>query len=175
MSKILQEEQKEKKIVFSKEVDSLIDGLTLAFAFIIVGLFLLLVPDYFGSKLVGQVVRWVFIIIGSLGLLTEFGKLKPISNIKGLDSLWVGALLLGGWAALFFLAESLFLNIVGFILMVIGLYGTLQGLFQIIYSVQISRKNKTQSSAPIISDLLVFLTKIVSLTLVVFQLIKAIQ
>lgn len=69
-------EKKPKKVVFSEEIDSRIDGLTLGFAFVVVGLFLLFVPDYFGSKLAGQIIRWIFIGIGALGLFVEFGKLK---------------------------------------------------------------------------------------------------
>ena len=36
-------EKKHKKVVFSEEIDSRIDGLTLGFAFVVVGLFLLFV------------------------------------------------------------------------------------------------------------------------------------
>ncbi len=175
MSITPQEEKKEKKIVFSEEIDSRIDGLTLGFAFIAVGLFLLFVPDYFGNKLAGQIVRWVFIVIGALGLFVEFGKVKPISDIKGFDDFWVGILLLAAWAALYFLTQNLLCSIAGFFFLVLGLYGTFQGLFRIIYSIRLNRKNKAQSKSTIVSDILIFLTKVISLALVVLQLVKAIQ
>ena len=116
-------ESKPKKIVFSEEIDSWINGLTLGFAFVAVGLVLLFIPDYFGSKLAGQIVRWVFIGVGVLGLSVEFRKLKPISDIKGFDDLWAGVLFLAGWAALFFLAQNWIWNVLGFILLIIGVYG----------------------------------------------------
>lgn len=170
-----QKEKKQKKIVFSEEIDSRIDGLTLGFAFIAVGLFLLFVPDYFGNKLAGQIVRWVFIAIGGLGLFVEIGRVNPISDIKGFDNLWLGSMLLAVWAALYFLAHNFLCNIVGFICLVLGVYATFQGLFRIIYSIRLNQKSKTQSKSTIISDVLIFLTKVISLALVVLQLVRAIQ
>lgn len=170
-----EKERKQKKILFSEEIDSRIDGLTLGFAFIVIGLFLLFVPDYFGNKLAGQIVRWIFIVIGTLGLSVELGKLKPISDIKGFDDLWVGVLFLSVWAALFFLLRNSLWNIVGFFSLIFGMYGTFRGLLRIIYSIQQNRKNKAQSKGTILSDILIFLTKIASLALVVLQLLKAIQ
>lgn len=170
-----EEKKKQKKIIFSEEIDSKIDGLTLGFAFIVVGLFLLLVPNYFGKELVGQIVRWIFIVIGVLGLLVEFSKSKPISDIKGFDDLWVGALLLAGWAALFFLVKDSLWNIAGFFCLVFGMYGVFRGIFRIIYSIRLNQKNKAQTKENIASDVFLFLTKLVSLALVVLQLVKAIQ
>lgn len=175
MSMKTKEQKAEKKIVFSEEIDSQIDGLTLGFSFIVIGLFLLFVPDYFGNELAGKIVRWIFIVIGSLGLVVEFGKLKPTSNIKGFDELWVGALLLGGWAALFFSTQHPIWHIVGFFCMIIGTYGTFRGLFRIIYSIHLNRKNETQTKGTVVSDVLIFLTKIFSLALVVLQLVNAVK
>ena len=171
----MSKEKKAKKIIFSEEIDSRLDGLTLGVSFVVVGLFLLFVPDYFGSKLAGQIVRWIFICFGVLGLLVEFGKLKPISDIKGFDDLWVGILILAVWVALFLLTQHWLWNIVGFLCLVLGVYGSLRGLFRIIYSIRLNRKNNTQTKGSIISDVLLFLTKIASLALVVVQLVKAFQ
>lgn len=175
MSTIPQKEKKQKKIVFSEEIDSRIDGLTLGFAFIAVGLFLLFVPDYFGNELAGQIVRWVFIAIGGLGLFVEFGKVNPVSDIKGFDDLWPGVWLLAIWAALYFLTHNFIVNIVGFVCLVFGVYSTFQGLFRIIYSIRLNRKSKTQSKSTILSDVLIFLTKVISLALVVLQLVRTVQ
>lgn len=175
MSTTPQKEKKQRKIVFSEEIDSRIDGLTLGFAFIAVGLFLLFVPDYFGNKLAGQIVRWVFIVIGVLGLFVEFGKVKPISDIKGFDDLWVGVLFLAVWTALYFLTQNILCSIAGFFCLVFGVYGAFRGLFRIIYSIRLNRKNKVQSKSTIVSDVLIFLTKVISLALVVLQFVNAIQ
>ena len=169
-----EEKKKQKKIIFSEEIDGKIDGLTLGFAFIAVGLFLILVPNYFGNELVGQVVRWIFIVIGVLGLLVEFSKSKQISEIKGFDDLWVGAFFLAVWAVFFFLVKDSLWNIAGFFCLIFGIYGVLRGIFQIIYSIHLNKK-EARTKGNIASDMLLFLTKLVSLALVVFQFIKAIQ
>lgn len=175
MDKPTPKKARQKKIVFSEEIDGRINGLTLGFAFICVGIFLLLVPDYFGNKLAGQIVRWVFVVLGILGLLTEFKKLKPISDIKGFDDLWTGIFLLAVWSALYFLTKNFWCNIAGFCCLVLGIYGAFLGFFRIIYSIHQNRKNGVHSKSMIGSDVLIFSTKIVSLALVVLQLIKAIQ
>jgi len=175
MSTTPQKEKKQRKIIFSEEIDSRIDGLTLGFAFITVGLFLLFVPDYFGNKLAGQIVRWVFIVIGVLGLFVEFGKIKPISEIKGFDDLWAGILLLAAWTALYFLTHNFLCNILGFFCLVVGVYSAFRGLFRIIYSIRLNRKNNVQSKSTIVSDVLIFSTKVISLALVVLQFVKAVQ
>lgn len=175
MSVETKEQKKEKKIVFSEEIDSLIEGLTLGVSFIAIGLFLIFVPDYFGNELVGEVVQWIFIIVGILGLIVEFGKLKPVSSIKGFDDLWLGALLLGAWAALVFATKHLIWHIVSFFGMVLGIYASVRGLFRIIYSIYLNRTNKVQSKGTIVSDVLIFMTKLFSLALVIVQLIKAIK
>lgn len=167
--------KKQKEIIFSEKIDSRIDGLTLGWAFIVVGLFLLLVPDYFGNKLAGQIVRWIFIVVGTLGLFVEFGKIKPVSDIKGFDDLWVGILLIAAWAALFFLLQNSLWNIIGFFFLVFGLYGASRGLLRIIYSIHLNRMHKSQSKGSVVSDVIIFLTKVISLAVVVLQFVKVIR
>lgn len=82
--------ERKNKIVFSERIDGIINGLTLGISFILVGLFLLFVPNYFGNQTVGEIVRWIFIAIGILGLIVEFNKLKTVSKIEGLGELWTG-------------------------------------------------------------------------------------
>lgn len=175
MSRKTEIQATEKKIVFSKEIDSLINGLTLGFAFIVVGLFLLFVPDYFGNKLVGKIVRWIFIVIGTLGLYLEVRKLKPISNIKGFDDLWSSTIFLGVWAALYFLFHDPLWNILGFFCMMFGTYGAFLGLFRIMYSIHLNRKNKVKAKGTIISDIVIFLTKVFSLVLVILQVVNVVN
>lgn len=169
------EKQKEKKIVFSEEIDSLINGLALGLTFVVVGIVLVLIPDYFGNKTVGNAIRWLFIVVGALGVLTEFGKLKPVSGIKGFDDFWVGVLCLAVWAVFYFLAHHVWANIVGFFFLVIGGYGGVSGVFKIAYSMYLARKNKGIKKGNVASDVLVLLTKVASAVLVVIQIVKASQ
>lgn len=167
--------ERKNKIVFSERIDSLINGLTLGISFILVGLFLLFAPDYFGNKVVGEVIRWVFIVFGSLGLIVEFKKIKPVSKIEGLGELWAGVFLLSIWAALFFLVNHIAGNIGGFFCLVFGAYGFILGLFRVGYSFYINAKSKNESKRNVTYDAIILLTKIASLVLVVIQIVKALQ
>lgn len=171
----MSKEKEPKEIVFSEQVDSCIDGLTLGFAFIAIGIFLLLIPDYFGIKIVGQIVRWIFIIIGALGLFVELGKLKPISTIKGFDDLWMGIILLAVWSAVFLLTKKWIWRALGFVLLILGTYGSCRGVLKIIYSVVRNRRSGSEKKGIIVSDIVVFLTKVISLAIIIIQLIKVVQ
>ncbi len=171
----MQKEKKPKVPVFSEEIDSKINGLALGCAFIFIGLFLLYVPDYFGSRVVGQIIRWIFIAIGLFGLFAEFSKLKPISNIKGFDDLWVGVILLAVWLAIFLITRNWIFNTLGFFLLIFGIFGSFKGLITIIYSIHQNRKNQEKTKGAMITNVLLFLTKVFSLALVVLQFVKAIQ
>lgn len=168
-------EIKPKKVDFSIKIDSMINGLTLGFSFITVGLVLTFVPNYFNNQAVSQVIRWIFIVIGIIGLCTELLKLKPVSNIKGFDDLWFGIFCIAVWAIIFFITKILFFNILGFICLILGTYGAFHGLIKIIYSIYQIHKNESGDKEGIRSDILVFLTKVISLGLVIIQFIKAVQ
>lgn len=47
---------KEKKIMFSEEIDSLINGLVLGLTFVIIGLILTFKSDYFGNNIANTIV-----------------------------------------------------------------------------------------------------------------------
>ena len=162
------------KSYFLKKIDGTINGLTLGISFIVIGLFLIFVPDYFGNKLVGEIVRWIFIIFGTLGLIVEFNKFK-ISGINGLSDFWVGILLVSCWAALFFLVDTILGNTVGFFCLVLGVYGIILGLLRIFYSFYLKSKDRSESKESIVSDAIILLTNTASLALVVIQIVEALQ
>ena len=87
--------------MFSKEVDSLINGLALAFSLVIIGLILTFKSDYFGNDTVNAIVQWLFIIVGSLGLATETPKLLKKNGIQGMDDLLLGGFFFGIWLILY--------------------------------------------------------------------------
>lgn len=159
-----------KKIVFSKDVDSKISGLALVLAFLSIGIFLLLFPNYFGNKLAATIIRWIFILIGIMGLIVEFPKPKN-SNIKGFDNFILGAVLVGVWIVLFLYINIWWINIISFFILPIGLFGLYRGLIEIIYSSAQAIKNQ-ETNKSVTTDIVLLLTKIISLVLVIAQIIK---
>lgn len=167
-------EEKEKKVFFSKEVDSKISGIALGFAFLSIGVFLLICPDYFGNEFATNIIRWIFIVIGALGLLVEFSKNKN-TNIKGADDFLMGAVLLGIWTSFFIYTNNLWISIINFFLLLIALYGLYMGSIKIIYSIfQIIKTNKSTKKG-LITDIILLITRISSLALVIVQIIKALE
>ena len=90
---------KEKKIYFSEEIDSRINGIALVFALLVCGVLLQFSPVYFSNTLVTEILKWVFLIVGVFGFIAETSKIK--AKIVGLDNVFLGVFFIAGWFALF--------------------------------------------------------------------------
>jgi hypothetical protein len=164
-------DKKEKKIIFSEEVDNKISGLAVVLGFLSIGIFLLLFPSYFGNKLATALTRWIFILIGIIGLIIELSKTKG-SNIKGLENFIVGIVLLGMWTVLFLYKNIWWINIISFFIFLIGLYGLYLGSIQIVYSIIQTVRSHKETKKSVTTDIGLLLTKVLGLVLVILQLIK---
>lgn len=165
---------KEKKVYFTPEIDSSISGFSLVLTFAVVGLILQFYPDYFGNEVVTQVVKWIFIVIGIMGLATEVAKQK--NQIIGLDNLVYGAFFSGGWLALFVFVKHWIANTLSFVMLIFGLYSFFMGTQQVLRSVSLYRKDKASGKVEkgaMKGDILLFLTKLLGVVLVAFQICKA--
>lgn len=161
-----------KKIIFSEEVDNKISGFALVLTFLSIGIFLLLFPNYFGNKFAATIIRWIFILIGIIGLIVELSKTKN-SNIKGFDDFIIGVVLVGVWTVLFVYINIWWINVISFFVFLMGLYGLYEGLIEIIYSTIQTVKNHKETKKRVTTDIGLLLTKILSLILVIVQIIKA--
>lgn len=169
------ENASKKKVVFSETIDSRIDGLSIGVAFIFIGLFLLYRPNYFNNEMVNTCIRWIFIVLGILFIWNEFYKVSDVPTIKGIDDFWVGAVLIAVWIILMHLAKNVIGNIIGFVCLVLGAYGLFRGIIKIGYSIYLNQREVKGKQPFPITEIVLFLTKIVSFALVVVQIIKALQ
>lgn len=166
--------QKEEKITFSKEIDSKITGFAVVLAFLTSGIFLLLYPNYFGNILATKIIRWIFIVVGALGLMVELSNDKK-SKIKGLDEFMIGILFMGIWVSIFIFINNVLMNIFSFLFFCFGAFGIYQGTIKIIYSSIQNINKEEESKRSIFTDILLFLTKVASFILVILQIIKALE
>lgn len=167
--------EKKKEPLFSEQIDSRINGLAIVFAFLALGILLLVFPNYFGSPTVTKVMRWIFIAVGGIGLCAEFSGSKS-SPIKGTDDFLLGIFMLACWFAVFRLFHQHWMaNTIGVFFLIIGAYGLFRGLMEMGYSAVTSVRQKQESRQGVFADLLLLLTKVASLALVVMQLVKAIR
>ncbi len=171
-------ERKPKQIIFSEEIDSAINGYAIGISFTGIGVFLLLKPDYFALPVISYIVGACIGIIGVLGTGVELSK---FSKVKGLGSLTVGILLLGIWALAYVKVHAIWLNILVFILLVVGCYavslGLIQGAVSIISNIRRDKIEKSESKVKVIgsavTQIILFLTQLCGLLLAIINILKA--
>ena len=171
---IIEEKSKRvKKIVFSEKVDSKINGFAISVAFITVGTLLIYDNSYFGNEIVSIIIRWLFIIVGALGLSIELSKIGN-GEIKGIGNFAVGSLFFAIWLALYLTVSIWFVNSIVFLFLIFGSYGMYKGLLEIIYSLRQLTKVKEKKSS-VIADIMLLITTILGLILVVIQILQQLK
>lgn len=173
-----EKEKRQKKIVFTEEIDSTINGYAIGISFTGIGVFLLLKPDYFAIPLISYIVGAIIGVFGVLGTGIELSK---HSKVKGLGNLILGIVLLAGWLLGYIKVHSIWLNIVIFVLLVLGCYaicvGLIQGVVSIVQNVRVSRQEKNESKGKTIGSALtqavLFLTQLCGLLLAIVNVLKA--
>ncbi len=174
-----EKEKKPKEIIFSEETDSTINGYAIGLSFTGIGVFLLLKPDYFAIPIISYIVGAVIGVIGVLGTGVELSK---HSKVRGLDNLVLGMLFLGGWLLGYTMVHSIWLNILIFVLLVLGCYavcrGLIQGVVSIARNIRDNQKEKNESKGKVIGSALtqtvLFLTQLCGLLLAIINVLKAI-
>lgn len=177
-----QKKDKNTRIVFGKEIDSAINGFAIGAAFLGIGVFLLIKPDYFSAPIASYIVGAVIGLFGTFGIGVELSK---TARIKGIDSISLGIVFLLIWLAMYMKIQTLWSNILSFILLMIGCYAVFLGLFQSVYSIirnikeRIDQKKdnskQDNGSAGIISQIVLFLTQLCGLGLAIVNIVKAIN
>ena len=171
----MDDNKKEKKEKFSKEVDDAINGYAIGVSFLSIGIFLLLKPNYFYLPIISYILGAVIGLFGFFGTGLELSK---NSKIKGFDNLIGGISLLIVWIITYIKISALWANIVFFVLLVLGAYATCLGLFQGIYSIFQNiknRKSEEKSKTSIINQIVLFLTQLCGLAVAIFNVLKAIN
>ena len=171
-------EKKPREIVFNEEIDSAINGYAIGISFTGIGVFLLLKPDYFAIPIISYIVGAIIGVVGVLGTGVELSK---HSKVKGLGNLIVGMLLLGGWLLGYTQVHAVWLNIVIFLLLVIGCYAVCLGLIQSIVSIarniRASKNDGNNSKSKVIgsalTQIVLFLTQLCGLLLAIINVLKA--
>lgn len=174
--------EKTKKVVFTKEIDSALTGYALGASFMGIGIFLLLKPDYFSAPLASYIVGAIIGLFGTFGVGVELSK---SSKIKGIDNIAFGILFGAGWLLCYIKIRSLVSNIISLILLFIGCYAIFLGLFQGVYSILNNIKNSNQrekdgtegekGQSTILSQIILFMTQLCGLGLAIVNIIKALN
>ena len=160
--------QKDKKIVFSEEIDSSINGIALGTAFVMLSIFVVYFK-IFNNTIVEKVIAVILLAFGIAGTLTEIGRIKK-EDIKGVDDLIVGLLLTVFSVVVILKFRNVALNIGLFIVLLLGSYGMIRGILEILYSLKLQRRSNNVKIE--IMKIVVAITEFISLIIVILKLVK---
>ena len=164
-------EHKDKKIVFSEEIDSSINGFALGISFVLLALFV----EYFkifNNAIVEIVVAIVLLVLGIAGTVTEIGRIKK-DDIRGLDDLMLGIFLAVVSIIVILKIHNVYYNIGLFVILLLGTFGMVKGLLEVLYSLKL-RKRKSKNAKVEIMKIIVALTEIIALIVAIIQLMHEI-
>lgn len=163
-------DSKVKVPVFSEIVDSKINGYAIGISFLGISTFLLISNSYFHWTMLTYFVGAVFGIIGVAGIGTELDKSK---KIKDIGNLVIGFLFLGIWIATFILLKNNpITNAISFPALVVGAYGFVRGLLELLYSVWIETITSERSFSKIAKAIFVLITQLCGLALTILNILK---
>lgn len=162
--------KKDKKTVFSEEIDSSINGYALGITFLLLSVFTILKPDYFIIPMVSYIVGTLLGITGIIGCSLEISK---SIEIKGMDTLSLGCIFVGIWFGLNRLCPNIIVNIFAFFILMFGIYGTLRGNFELVYSLLSMKSKKTEVDKMItFKNIFLFIVQFAGFVLTVLNIIN---
>lgn len=168
----LENNEKEKKIVFNKKIDDAINGYSVGITFVLVSVFIFYKTDYFVIPQISYVVGSIFGILGVLICGSELSKsIKP----KGIDNLAYGVIFLLIWGILYyFFGDIVWLNVLFLFFLVFGCYGTIRGCIEFGFSIfsSISAKSTENGKTTIFKNVFLILTQIFGLILTGLNILK---
>ncbi len=163
---------KEKKVIFSEEIDSSIDGFALGITFVLVAFFEVYFK-IFGNRMVEIVLAIGLLLFGIFGTLIEIGKIST-DNIKGGDDLVTGLFFAAPSVFIIFKFNKVILNIIMFIVLAFGIFGAMKGVIEILYSLKIKRR-KTENKKVEVMQIVVAATEVVALAVAIIQLVNEVS
>ena len=175
----MNKEKKEKKIVFTKEIDSVINGFALGISFLGIGIFLLVKPDYFFAPIISYILGAIIGAIGVLGIGVELSK---TSKIRGMDNLAIGAVLFAIWVISYTKISAVWANVVFFIFLIFGAYAICLGFIQAVYSIISNAKSRVMvddkpkhAIGALIGQVVLLITQICGLVIALLNVIQAVN
>lgn len=161
--------QNEKKIVFSEEIDSSINGFALGISFVMLAIFVVYFK-IFNNAIIEKCVAIFLLIFGIAGTITEIGRIKK-GDIKGLDDLIIGFIISVLSIVGILKLQNMYYNIGLFVVLLLGSFGTVKGILEIFYSLRLQRR-KSNNTKMEIMKIIVAITEIIALIIAVIQLVQ---
>lgn len=163
---------KDKKVVFSEEIDSSIAGFALGISFVILA-GLIYYFDLFHLRIADRIISVLLLVVGIGGTCIEIGKIEG-EKIRGIGNFLAGSFFT--ISALFFIFkyDQIVLNIICFIVLLLSLFVTIKGIIEVIYSLRIQRR-KSQNKKIEVLKLIAVITELLALGIAFFQFLAEIH
>lgn len=161
-------EPKEKKIIFSEEIDSSINGFSLGVSFVVVAL-LIWFFGLFHNRIAESIITIVLLVFGIGGTFLEIEKINQ-RGIKGFGDFGLGAVFSALLVYLIFRFDIIILNVVCIIGLLLSVFAVFSGVMKIGYSIKI-QKRKTENRKIEIFKIIAGITEIIALIVVILQLV----
>lgn len=110
--------------------ESIIQGVSVGIALIVVGVVLLFIPNYLGNETVTSVFAYGSILVGLFGVGAEIDKLNGDSPKISLGNFALGIALIFLWIWIYSSFDNLIINIISLIFLVLGVYGATLAIIQ---------------------------------------------
>lgn len=162
-------EPREKKIIFSEEIDSSITGFSVGVSFVVVAM-LIWFLGLFHNRIAEAIITITLSIIGIGGTFLEIEKSNQ-KSIKGIGDFGLGIMFSTLFVYLIFKFDIIILNVFCVICLLFSIYSGVSGIMQIGYSIKIQRR-KTENKKIEVFKIITGATEIIALIVVILQLIS---
>lgn len=168
------ETKNNKDIMFSENIDNSIKGFALVVTFIGTGAFMIFHREYLGDTIIAKIIQWAFIIIGIIGLCIEIHNLiqnKKEKQIYGISDFVLGVVFMIIWWLMY---KNNVANIISFIFLVLGLYGTSRGTLEMGYSfINLNKMGKKIITGNLIKDIVLIISEVLAAVVAIINILQA--
>ena len=158
--------------IYPKEED-IINGISIALAFLGVAVFLYLSPVYLGNSIVSLVCSIILGVVGIAGLGIELNKLSSKPKGLGFDNLGIGLIFIIIWSLLYYYFNITWVNIFGLLFLIFGTYGTFRGVISVFYN--LLTDNNDSKKIKWVVKLPVFIAQLAGFVLTILQILEVIK
>lgn len=163
--------KKDKKVIFSEEIDSSISGFALGISFVLLA-GLIYYFDFFQLGIADRIVSILLLIFGIVGTCVEIGRIEG-EKIKGIGDFLLGLVITILALFLVFKFDQIILNIVCTIVLFFSLFATTKGLIEFFYSLKLQRRKSQNKKIEVIKFIAV-ITELLALGVAIFQFLAEI-
>ncbi len=164
--------KKKKDFVFSAEIDSSINGLALGISFVLVAIFVMGFK-IFNNAIAERAIAIILLVIGIAGTISEIEKMKQ-NDIKGIGDVFLGLLFVIPSSLGIVKTNLIWLHAILLPVFLFGMYGLMRGVFEIIYSLKIVKRESKNKKIEIMK-IVVTITEVIALVVAILQLVSEIQ